>query len=81
MAGMNIAKKLIKQKRNKGRVIAKGKTIYEDEKFMIIEIPKDRGTETVFDYGTDIRFQKGIKLKEKVQLKIISEGTAEWQKT
>lgn len=78
MAGIQTAEDYIKNGFSKGRVIAKGKTIDKLD-FMLIDNRK--GQTAVYDYGSDIRFEKGIKLGDKVHLKIIDRYCAIWKKT
>lgn len=78
MAGISLAKKLISERRNKGKVIALGKTIY-GERFMLIQLEDDRGRIHQLDYGSDIRFAQVINLNDIVELEMKDEYTAMWE--
>lgn len=79
MAAIAEAKKQIKARKNKGTVIAIGKTI-DGDKFLLIDLNGGKGIVVVFDYGSDVRFERGIKMEDRVQLKLLDSHTAEWQK-
>ena len=78
MAGINLAEKLIKDKKDEGKVIALGKTIY-NEKYLIIQLENDKGIIYQIDYGSDIRFSNNINLEDSVKLFQIDEYSAEWR--
>ena len=77
MAGINLAKQLIKEKKNKGKVIASGNTVY-NEKYVIIHLEGDHGKIYQIDHGGDIKLQDNIGLEDIIELKILDEYTAEW---
>ena len=79
MAGFKEAKQLIQKKRNKGTVIALGKTI-DGDKYLLIDLEKGKGIVVVFDCGSDVRFEHGIKKTDMVELKLLDKITAQWQK-
>lgn len=79
MAGINLARRLIRENRHVGKVIAKGKTKDQDL-FMILKIVNDQGTETVFDYGGDIMFDSKIKIGDRVKLRMVNNNMAEWRR-
>jgi len=79
MAGIVGAEKLIKEKRNTGLVIAKGKTINADEEFMIVQLDNDQGWHTVCAYGADIEIADDVFLGDHVRLRKIREYKAVWE--
>lgn len=78
MAGADLAKKLIKENRNEGKVIALGSTV-ENQKYMLVKLNNNKGIIYQIDYGSDIRFSNNINLEDEVKLKLLDEYTAEWQ--
>ena len=78
MAGIELAKKLINDKKDKGKVIALGKTT-ENQKYLIIKLDDDKGIIYQIDFGSDIRFSNNINLEDEIVLKLLDEYSAEWQ--
>jgi len=78
MAGIDLAEKLIRDKKSKGKVIAIGSTT-ENQKYMLVKIENDRGIIYQLDYGSDIRFANNINLEDEIELKVLDKYNAEWQ--
>jgi len=92
MAGINNAMKRVIENRNIGTVVAKG-TLKECScrdnegcpdcnrtKYIIIRLDHDGGLITEYDYGSDIHFENGIEVGNKVMLMINSNWNATWEK-
>ena len=66
---------------DKGIIKAMGK--FDDTNFMLVELEGEivKGEIiTEYDYGSDVRFQAGIKVGDCVELIIVDEYSAEWRK-
>lgn len=68
MAGIDIIEKFDKQK---GRVLACGKTI-DKVKFVIVELVSG-GTQTFFDYGSDVHIKSDIVAGKMVSIMKVSD--------
>ena len=78
MAGIGLAKQLISDKKGKGKVIALGKTVYQ-EKYVLIQLEGDKGRIYQIDYGADIKLEDNINLEDVIELRILDEYTAKWE--
>jgi hypothetical protein len=77
MAGIELAKNLIKDGKNKGKVIATGVTS-EHNRYMLIKLDTN-GVLHQVDYGSDIKFDDVINLNDIVELQILDEYCAMWK--
>ena len=91
MAGIKEALKRVSEHRNIGYILAKGKINHRlpyasdyDEvykiKYIIVQLMHDGGYVTQYDYGSDVRFQDGLKVGDEIILMIRDNWTAEWIK-
>ena len=91
MAGIKEAMKRVMDKRHRGVVVAQGRlkecSCKENEgcsdcsktEYVIIELLHDGGRITQYDYGSDLRISKKIKVGDSVILNIKSNYCAEWE--
>ncbi len=78
MAGILRAREMVEHGLTSGKVLALGK-IGNDIEYLILDF-KDLGWETVYDYGSDLRFDKELKVGDTVELKLLDDYTAKWEK-
>lgn len=83
MAGIVEAEELIANGFTKGLIINEGKlTIADiDTKFLCLHFPATKDTIIQYDYGGDVRFDKGLQIGDTVELVLLDEYTATWRKS
>lgn len=78
MAGIGFAKQLVQDNKNRGKVIATGRTV-NNEKYILVQLEGDKGRIHQIDHGGDIRLEPSIGLNDIVELSIVDEYSAIWK--